>query len=274
MTSTPRQVVVRGVGLHTGTPASVTLRARPGAVELCSGGRAARIADLEVASTERSTTVEAYGGLLRVGTVEHVFAALAGCGVYDGVELDIDGPEMPLLDGGAGAWCDALAALELPGPGRRAPGMRVARDATVHLGASRYEFTRGPGVEVEARLELDDARLEPEARWTGGPDDFRARIAPARTFARASDVEDLLRRGLARHVDAASVVVLAAGAIHHSGPAFSPDEPARHKLLDLIGDLYVHGGPPIGRVRGVRPGHSANAEAMRRALDDGILVLA
>ncbi len=274
MTSTPRQVVVRGVGLHTGTHVSVTLRARPGAVELRSGGRSARIADLEIASTTRSTTVAAHGGLLRVGTVEHVFAALAGSGLHHGLELEIDGPEMPLLDGGAGTWCDALAALEL---GRLESGtrrMRVARDAIVDVGASRYEFVRGARVEVEARLELDDARLEPEARWAGGAEDFRARIAPARTFARACDVEELVQRGLARHVDAASVVVLAPDAIHHSGPAFSPDEPARHKLLDLIGDLYAHGGPPVGRVRAVRPGHSANATAIRRALGEGILVLA
>ncbi len=144
------------------------------------------------------------------------------------------------------------------------------------LGRSRYEFAPRPRdrVEVEVCLELDDARVTREARWVGSAEDFRQRIAPARTFALARDVEEIAELGLARRVDPASVVVLAPDAIHHAGRPFSPDEPARHKLLDLIGDLYLHGGPPIGWVRAVRPGHSANALALREALADRILVCA
>jgi UDP-3-O-[3-hydroxymyristoyl] N-acetylglucosamine deacetylase len=97
-------------------------------------------------------------------------------------------------------------------------------------------------------------------------------LAPARTFAREVDLEPLVRSGLARHVEPSSVVVLAPDAVHHAGLPFSRDEPARHKLLDLIGDLYLHGGPPIGSVRALRPGHAANAAAIERAFADGILV--
>ena len=77
----------------------------------------------------------------------------------------------------------------------------------------------------------------------------------------ARDIGELVAGGLARHVEPASVVVLAPEAILHAGRAFSPDEPARHKLLDLLGDLYLSGGPPLGRLRAVRPGHAANAVA-------------
>jgi UDP-3-O-[3-hydroxymyristoyl] N-acetylglucosamine deacetylase len=120
-------------------------------------------------------------------------------------------------------------------------------------------------------LEIDDPRISPDARWNGDPDDFHARIAPARTFALAHEVDELLRRGLVRYVDPASVVLIAPDTIHHVGRPFAADEPARHKLLDLIGDLYLRGGPPIGRVRAVRPGHAANAHAIRQALDAGVL---
>jgi UDP-3-O-[3-hydroxymyristoyl] N-acetylglucosamine deacetylase len=212
--------------------------------------------------------VEAHGGALRVSTVEHVFSALAGLGIYSDVMIVVDGPELPLLDGGAAAWCEAIATLCVA---PRKPFLRVMREWVVDVGPSRYELTPGDCVEVEARIVIEDARVAAEAHWAGDASDYRARIAPARTFAVAANLEELARRGLARQVDPTSVVVLAPDAIHHSGRPFSSDEPARHKLLDLIGDLYLHGGPPIGRVRAVRPGHSANAQFIRRAIHAGAI---
>jgi UDP-3-O-[3-hydroxymyristoyl] N-acetylglucosamine deacetylase len=264
------EVVLEGVGLHTGRPSRVVLRAEPGPVRLRAGAVEARIDDLRVASTARATTVEAHGGRLRVGTVEHAFAALAGMAIHEGVTLDVDGPEMPLLDGGAVAWCVAIARLEVA-PSR--PRLRVAREAAYDVGPSRFELTpdHGGGVEVVACVDFDDPRLAPEASWAGDAVDFADRIAPARTFALAREVDELARRGLARHVDPACVVVIGADAILHAGRPFSPDEPARHKLLDLLGDLYLHGGPALGRIRALRPGHAVNARALRRALEEGVL---
>jgi UDP-3-O-[3-hydroxymyristoyl] N-acetylglucosamine deacetylase len=262
---------VEGAGLHSGAPVRVSLRQQAGPVTLEAGATVARIDQLVVASTARATTVAARGGGLRVGTVEHLFAALAGLGIYEGIAVSIDGPEMPLLDGASAAWCDAI---DLLGVTPRAPRLRVARAAALEVGRSRYEFAPGPRVEIEVRLELDgfdEARIAPEARWQGGAEDFRLRIAGARTFVLARDVDDLAARGLARHVDPRAVVVLGPDAVLHAGRAFSSDEPARHKLLDLVGDLYVSGGPPVGRVRAVRPGHAANAVAIQRALAEGIV---
>jgi UDP-3-O-[3-hydroxymyristoyl] N-acetylglucosamine deacetylase len=264
-----RDVVVKGVGLHTGAAATVRLFARGGPVLLRAGGVEARIDELVVASTLRATTVEACGGGLRVGMVEHLFGALAGLGIYEGIVIEVDGPEMPLLDGGASAWCDALSELQIP---RRGPRLRVVRDAVLECGESRYELSQADHIEVEARLLLPDPRVTPSACWMGDAEDFRARLAPARTFALASDIQGLAQLGLSRHVAPASVVVLAPDAVHCSGRPFRADEPACHKLLDLIGDSYVHGGPPLGRVHAVRPGHAANEQAFRRALDEGVIV--
>ncbi len=268
----PGETFVEGVGIHSGAPARVVLRRRRGPVTLEAAGVEARIDQLAIASTARATTVEAHGGTLRVATVEHAFAALAGLGVYDGIAMAIDGPELPFLDGGAATWCDVIDRLGVtPSP----PPLRVARAAAFEVGSSRYEFTPGPGIEVEVRLELegiDEARVMPEARWRGDAVDFRLRIAGARTFVLARDIGELAAAGLARHVDPGSVVVLAPDATLHAGRPFSADEPARHKLLDLVGDLYTWGGPPLGRVRAVRPGHTANAMAARRARAEGIVV--
>jgi UDP-3-O-[3-hydroxymyristoyl] N-acetylglucosamine deacetylase len=265
-------VWVAGIGLHSGVPARVVLRRTEGAVVLATGAVHAIVSKLTIASTARATTVEAHGGRLRVATVEHAFAALTALRVHGGLTISIDGPELPLLGGGASEWCAALRRVGVV-PGT--PRIRVARKAVVEVGASRYEFAPSDGVDISVRFEVDAPGpfdLVPEARWTGDAEDFERRIAPARTFAFARDVTDLAARGLAKHVDPESVVVLAAGAALCAGRPFAPDEPARHKLLDLLGDMYLFGGAPIGATRAVRPGHAANAAALSRARAEGILV--
>ncbi|HEY3820878.1 MAG TPA: UDP-3-O-acyl-N-acetylglucosamine deacetylase [Polyangiaceae bacterium] len=260
---------LEGVGLHTGAPSRVGLHRSDGPVRLRWGAAEAELGALEVVSTARATTVQVRGGGPRVGTVEHAFAALAGLGLHGGVVLEVEGPELPLLDGGATAWCGALLRLGVP---PSAPRLRVTRAATFEVGPSRYDLApTGGAIEVTARIDFDDARLAPEACWTGDTADFVARIAPARTFALAHEIDELARRGLARHVDPTCVVIVAPDAILHAGRPFTADEPARHKLLDLLGDLYLHGGPPVGRVTAVRPGHASNARFIQRALEDGVL---
>jgi UDP-3-O-[3-hydroxymyristoyl] N-acetylglucosamine deacetylase len=264
-----REVALEGFGLHTGLLARALLRRTPGRVRLRTRGAEALLHELNVVSTARATTVELPGGALRVGTVEHAFAALAGLSLYEGLTLEVDGPELPLLDGGAARWCEALAQLGIPAS---RPGVRVARRASFDIGPSRFELTPTDGrVEVHVRVDFDDPRLAAEASWAGDPTDFVARIAPARTFALAREIDELARRGLARHVEPECVVIIAPDAILCAGRPFSPDEPARHKLLDLMGDLYRCGGPPIGRVRASRPGHAVNERAIRRGFDEGAL---
>ncbi|MBX3260283.1 MAG: UDP-3-O-acyl-N-acetylglucosamine deacetylase [Labilithrix sp.] len=262
-----------GRGLHRGAPASVRFTRAPGAVRLRRRGVEARLAELVMDGSSRSTSATTRDGRIAIGTVEHLFAALGAMSIRDGVVVEIDGPEVPLLDGGAAAFLDALAPLELgPSP----PSLAVVRAGTIDVGASRYEVRppERPGeVRVEVEVDFDDLRLERHARWGGDAADFRARVAPARTFGFEHEVEELLARGLASHVARESVVVIARDAILSAGRPFRSDEPARHKLLDLVGDLYAHGGPPSGSVRATRPGHAATHEAMRRGLAEGLLML-
>jgi UDP-3-O-[3-hydroxymyristoyl] N-acetylglucosamine deacetylase len=121
------------------------------------------------------------------------------------------------------------------------------------------------------RVEFEDPRLHRDASWDGDSSDFFERIAPARTFALAKDVPALVARGLGKGAVPASVLVIAEDEIYWSGRPFEADEPARHKLLDLVGDLYLHGGPPLGSVLATRPGHAANHAAIAEALARGVL---
>jgi len=178
-----RRVVVDGIGLHSGAPVRVVLEAREGPVALRQRGIEAPVAELSVVRSSRCTSVEAHGGALRVATVEHALAALAGLRIRRGVVLHVEGPEMPLLDGGALAWCEAWIAsawsparLPFASPARYPRGRRQP-----------LRPRAGDRCEVEVRVEFDGLAIEPEARWDGSARDFRGRIAPhAPSLSRAS----------------------------------------------------------------------------------------
>jgi UDP-3-O-acyl-N-acetylglucosamine deacetylase len=264
---------IEGRGLHTGVPGAVRFERYEGeAVVVRASGAAATVAELHVVDTLRSTTI-AIGGV-RVGTVEHLFAAFAGLGIHRGVVVTIEGAEVPLAGGGARVYADALASL---GVQASRPPLRVARDGVVELGESRYELrcngaTDPDAVVLEVAIDYEDARIATSAHWTGDAEDFRERIAVARTFGFERELGELLARGLASHVTPESVVVIGDDRVFAAGAPFTADEPARHKLLDLAGDLYLYGGPPRGILRAVRPGHAATHALVPLALERGLLV--
>lgn len=257
--------MIRGYGLHGGQPASVRFVREYGPVRLRVGEREAEISTLVADGLGRSTTVSA--GALRVATVEHLFAALEARSMRSGLVIEVEGPELPLADGAARAFADALAAFDVP----IAPRPRVVRAATIAVGSSTYELSPASQIHVEVAVDFDDTRIAPRASWNGDAEDFRLRIAPARTFAFEHELGGLLARKLAQFVTPESVIVFGPDAIHVAGEPYAPDEPARHKLLDLLGDLYVHGGAPLGTILATRPGHAATHEAMRRAWAAGVI---
>jgi len=259
---------VVGRGLHSGVVSSVRFVRHAGPVVLRSAGVDVAMTELRVVETTRSTTVSDALGTFRIGTVEHVLAALGGLGIHEGVAVVIEGREPPLADGGARLYAAQLAALAAP---VSAPELHVVRDGSIAVGASTYELRRGDGIELEVEIDFADARIAKSARWTGDPADFVERIASARTFGFEHEVAELLARGLASHVVPESVVVIGPSRILASGRPFTADEPARHKLLDLIGDLYLYGGPPRGHLRAVRPGHAATHTILRRAFEEGLV---
>lgn len=264
---------ITGCGLHTGFSSSVRFSLHDGPVVVRARGIEVAVRELRVVDSARSTTVANASGSVRIATIEHVFAALGGLRIHAGVAVSIEGPEPPLADGGARAYADALRALG-SAPSSSAAPLRVVRDGVIEVLGSRYELrcaASDDDVELEVAVDFEDARIARDARWTGDPEDFRTRIATARTFGFEHEVEDLLERGLASHVTKESVVVFGADRVHASGAPVAPDEPARHKLLDLVGDLYLHGGPPRGRLRALRPGHAATHEVMRRAIAEGLV---
>lgn len=245
---------------------SARLSRGSGPARIGTGGVWVEIGRAPVVSRFRTTTI-AIGGA-HVATVEHLYAALAGLGVRDGVDVEVSGGALPLLDGGAARFADTIAALEPP---TSRPALRVVKDAALALDGARATFARANATTVRARLVGMGSALDADAVWHGGAEEFRERIAPARTFLVADDADAMLAAGMSFGVSPDSVVVVdREGGIFATGKV-ARDEPARHKLLDLIGDLYAWGGPPIGEVLVERPGHAINHAIVERALAEGIL---
>ena len=192
-------------------------------------------------------------------TIEHFFAALAGLKIRRDLEVSITGDEMPLLDGGALEFCRALDRFSLP---LTEPELEVTRKETLTVGGSRYEFA--PATDSALQVEVVFPNLAAGvAYWDGSRKVFRERLAPARTFGFARSADELRNHGRAGFVDPRFVWVLdSAGRSLFSNRSPDANQLAAHKLLDLLGDWYLYGGPPRGKISVFRPGHQANHEAL------------
>jgi UDP-3-O-[3-hydroxymyristoyl] N-acetylglucosamine deacetylase len=207
----------------------------------------------------------------RVGTIEHVMAALSGAGI-DNAVIEVDGPEVPILDGSAGPYLfllDCAGAVEQEAPRRiievRTPVRVTAGEAFAEL----HPFgplTRNTPPVLEMELSIDFAagaigRQSCALRLT--PDTFRSQIAEARTFALAPDIEQLQAAGLARGGSLDNAIVVDGDSVLNPGGLRMENEFAHHKMLDAVGDLALAGGRLHGRFIAHRTGHTLNNRLLR-----------
>ena len=225
---------------------------------------------------------------LAIDLVEHLLAALGGLGIHEGVSIEVEGPELPILDGGAVAFADALRRLEAPRVSPSAARLYVARAGVLEHRGSRYRFTPGDGVELEVETVFDVPGIGAQrARWGGDAASFLEEIAPARTFGFVGDGAAMWSAGRAMLAFAAREDREAARALARAVLLFDEmgrpvtaqvgarepqeNEVARHKLLDLVGDFALYGGPPRGSVFASRPGHTATHAIISEGLGLGLL---
>ena len=267
-----------GVGLHSGARASLTLRPA-GAGEGITFRRTDLGIDIparfdQVTDTRLCTAIGE--GAARIGTIEHVMAALAACGVTDAV-VEVDGPEIPILDGSAAPFVFLLDCAGLVDLDAAAPVIEVLRTIRVTEGegeeAAWAELSprHGPGLGLEANLSIDfgaTAIGQQELSLHVTEDSFRAVLADARTFTMAEDIARLRAVGLARGGSLANAVVVDGPLVVNPGGLRHADEFVRHKLLDAVGDLALAGATLRGRFRGHRSGHALNNRLLRALLAD------
>jgi UDP-3-O-[3-hydroxymyristoyl] N-acetylglucosamine deacetylase len=198
-----------------------------------------------------------------VSTVEHLMAALAGYGI-DNCLIEIDGPEVPIMDGSAEPFAFLFDCAGLTEQNERRRAIEVLR--VVRAGSERHYATLAPAPGMALSFEIDFenavvARQRLSLDLRNGT--FRQELARARTFGFADEVAQLRRMGLARGGSLDNAVVIGDGCILNREGLRFPDEFVRHKLLDALGDLYLAGGPLIGRFHGHRAGHALNNQLLR-----------
>jgi UDP-3-O-[3-hydroxymyristoyl] N-acetylglucosamine deacetylase len=258
-------VICFGIGLHHGEHVRLDLARTSGPVQFERDGVVRPIGAFLVSGTRFATSIAC--DAFELHTVEHFLAALAGLGVRRGCRLTVSGgAELPLLDGGAREYASFIAELGLP---TEPSPLRIVRRQRIDVGGSTYELEPSENTSITVEVELPTS-CERRASWGGEKRTFLDEIAPSRTFALESDVADFAKLGLVHHVEPRSVLVVSEERIIGVEP-IAPSEPARHKLLDLLGDAYLHRGPPRGVIRAFRPGHAHNHEAFTRAMEMGAI---
>ncbi len=245
-----------GVGVHTGQPARVTVHPATagGRVFVSNGVEIPATADY-VVRCERSTMLGRQE--VTVSTVEHLLAAAAGLGL-DHLRLQVEGPEIPILDGSSQQFCEGFQKAGVRDLEAPVEPLRLTRPLSVFAGESLVLALPHEQMLLEYVLHYDHPVLGVQQVAFGEDGDFARELAPARTFALWEEVKGLLERGLARGGDLSNALVVRAEG--YSSPLRLPQEPARHKCLDLLGDLALLGRPLCARVLAVKAGHRLHVE--------------
>jgi UDP-3-O-[3-hydroxymyristoyl] N-acetylglucosamine deacetylase len=264
-----------GNGVHSGISAALSINPAPAGtgivfIRTLEDGteRESRVAPHAVAATEFATVLGDASGAL-VSTVEHILASLYGLGV-DNAIVDVTGPEVPILDGSAAQFVEAIeraGVVELKAPRRY---LRILKPIGVTSGSSYGElrpYDRGFRLEVEidfahALVGRQSIALDMDAAV------FRRELARARTFGFVRDVTRLWSAGYALGATFENTLVVAEERILNPGGLRYPDEFVRHKALDAMGDLALAGMPIIGAYRSIRGGHRLNHAVLCALLSD------
>jgi UDP-3-O-[3-hydroxymyristoyl] N-acetylglucosamine deacetylase/3-hydroxyacyl-[acyl-carrier-protein] dehydratase len=283
---------IQGTGLHTGAFVNMNLKpAQPGygfvfqRVDLPNQPTIKADCDL-VVDTSRGTTLEENGA--RVSTVEHVLAALVGMGV-DNCHIEINGPELPIMDGSSMPFVEIIEDAGILEQDAAKSWYSIGDNISYFDEARRVEITALPSTEykVTTLIDFNSPVLGTQHAQLKRLSDFKAEVAPCRTFVFLHELEMLLENNLIKGGDINNAIVVVDKPITEEAKeklkgAFKkdnieiqgegylnnlklryPNEPARHKLLDVVGDLALVGYPVKTHIIAHRPGHAANVEFAR-----------
>ena len=273
-TTIAKEASVSGVGVHSGKPARLTVRpAGEGSgvvfVRADVADRAAEIPALvtKVTTTELGTNMSNEAGV-SVATVEHFLAACAGLGV-DNVIAELDGPELPILDGSSKPFVEMLEAAGLKQQAAEKRVLKILKPVEVKQGAKFARLSPGEGFTMKVAIDFATRAIgRQEISFTMAPGAFAREVAWARTFGFAHQAEQLhaMGKGLGASMD--NTVVIENDRVVNPDGLQAPDEFVRHKLLDVIGDLFLAGGTIAGLYEAEQPGHALNNQLLRAVFAD------
>lgn len=265
---------VSGAGVHTGKPARLTVRPAGEGVGVVFvrtdvTDRAAEIPALvtKVTTTELGTNMTNDAGV-SVATVEHFLAACAGLGV-DNVIAELDGPELPILDGSSRPFVEMLEQAGVKAQAAPKRVLKILKPVEVRQGVKFARLSPGAGFTMNVAIDFTTKAIgRQEISFTMAPGAFARDVAWARTFGFAHQAEQLhaMGKGLGASMD--NTVVIEGDKILNPGGLQAKDEFVRHKLLDVIGDLFLAGGTIDGLYEAEQPGHALNNQLLRAVFAD------
>lgn len=270
MQTTVRSVAsFAGVGLHSGKPVTLHVRPAPafhGIVFRRTDilGRNPLIPALwsNVIQEPLNTRIENQDGVT-VSTIEHLMAALAGTGVHNAL-IDVDGPEIPILDGSSAPFVRAFVSMGLTHLDAPLRAIEILEEVQVGHGASRASLSPATSLQIDFSIDFADQAIGQQKKTLNlANGTFVRELCDSRTFCRQADVDAMHARGLALGGSLENAVVVDGDAVLTPGGFRHNDEPVRHKMLDALGDLYTAGAPILGRYTGERAGHAMTNQLLR-----------
>jgi UDP-3-O-[3-hydroxymyristoyl] N-acetylglucosamine deacetylase len=270
------RIEIRGLGVHSAAPARLVLHPADvdsGIVILRTGlpGGRERLIEAKWSNVTQTSLCTVLGDSTGAGvaTVEHLLAALSGLQI-DNAIVEIDGPEVPIMDGSAAQFIDAIDAVGAASQSRRRRYLKVLKPLHVEHGRSRAEFRPAArGFHLDVEIDFEGAAIGRQRRaFDVGPQVFRREIGRARTFGYVADVKKLWQAGFALGSSLENSVAIDGEAILNPEGLRYGDEFVRHKALDAIGDLSLAGAAIVGAYHVYRPGHTINALALSALFAD------
>ncbi|KAJ04960.1 UDP-3-O-acyl-N-acetylglucosamine deacetylase [Sulfitobacter mediterraneus] len=259
-----------GKGLHSGAPATVTVRpagAHHGIwfsrSDVLVGDRLIPARWDAVNRSPLCTKLENASGLA-VSTVEHLMAALAGCGIHNAM-IDIDGPEVPILDGSAIPFVRGFMQRGIRQLSAPVMAFEVLKTVTVQDGEATATIAPADTLRIDFEIDFTDAAIGHQKKsLVMNNGSFARELCDSRTFCRQADVDAMQANGLALGGDSGeNAVVFDGDRVISPGGLRYADEPVRHKMLDALGDLALAGAPILGHYTGFRAGHSLTNTLLR-----------
>lgn len=263
-------VTFSGVGLHTGRSARMVIRpasAEHGIwfrrVDILNGDTMVPAIWSAVEQSALCTKLVNASGV-SVSTVEHVMAALAGCGVHNAV-IEIDGPEVPILDGSSAPFVRGIMARGLQRLAQPVRAIEVLKEVCIERDGAMAMLVPADTLKIDFDIEFADAAIGHQRKtlvMNNGA--FARELCDSRTFCRQADVDMMQANGLALGgAPGENAVVFDGDMVTSPGGLRHGDEPVRHKMLDALGDLALAGGPIFGHYTGLRAGHSLTNTLLR-----------
>ena len=273
-TTIAREIELSGTGVHSGAPVSVILHPAEADTGLrfvvTKRGRAIAEIPATCHNVKNLTLCTVIGDDkgVTVSTVEHLLSALRGLSV-DNCIIEIDSKELPIMDGSAAPFVDAIDEAGIRDLQARRKFIKVLKPIRVQEGDCWGELSPHSGFHLDVEIDFDTPLIgRQRLAYEMSPAVFRRELARARTFGFMRDVERLWKAGLALGANLTNTIAIGEGRIMNREGLRDPLEFVRHKMLDAVGDLSLSGPPILGAFRSVRGGHKLNSSVLQALFAD------